>query len=160
MIETIEILLLIMVANGAPILISYAFFHRASLPIDSGKVLADGNPLFGAAKTWRGIIASVIVTMLVSVYIGKGMIPGFVIAVLAMTGDLVSSFIKRRQGKEASSRAFLLDQIPESFLPVLGGLYFWSVNLIHIIVIVVSFIILEILLSKALYLIGVRKKPY
>ena len=64
--EIFKILLLILVANGAPVLISYLFSHRMSFPVDFGIHLKDQQPIFGATKTWRGIIASIAATVAVS----------------------------------------------------------------------------------------------
>ena len=158
--ETAEILLLILVANGAPILLSFIFSHRMALPVDLGFKLGDQQALFGKTKTWRGLIASLVFTILASVIIGLGIWTGFIISVLAMTGDLLSSFIKRRLKKPPSSQVFLLDQVPESLFPVFGVVSLYSLQLMQVIVIVVSFIIMEVVLSLILYRIGVRKRPY
>jgi len=158
--DTAEILLLILVANAAPVLASYFFSHKASWPIDSDYRLTDGLEIFGADKTWRGLFASVFVTIVVAWLIGSTAIVGLVISLCAMAGDLISSFIKRRVGMEPSSRATLLDQIPESLLPALASAWFWSIGLIHIIAIVTSFLILEIILSKIFFNLGVRKRPH
>ena len=45
---------------------------------------------------------------------------GLVVAVWAMVGDCLSSFVKRRLKMPSSSMALGLDQIPESLLPLLG----------------------------------------
>lgn len=158
--EIVKILLLILVANGAPVLISYLFSHRVSLPIDFGLQLKDQQPLFGTTKTWRGIIASITATVAVAYLLYHEFAIGLSIALLAMCGDLFSSFIKRRLKKPPGSKMLLLDQLPESLFPTLLMLYLNHIDLIQVIVIVVGFIIIELLLSVLLFRFGIRKHPY
>ena len=158
--EIFKILLLILVANGAPMLISYLFSHRMSLPVDFGLRLKDQQPLFGVTKTWRGIIASIAATVAVSYLLYHEVAIGLFIALLAMCGDLFSSFIKRRLKKSSGSQMFLLDQLPESTFPALLLLYLHHIDLMQVISIVTGFIILELLLSILLFRVGIRKHPY
>ena len=158
--ETAEILILILVANATPVLFSFIFSHRLSLAIDFGLRLKDRQYLFGNTKTWRGLFSSLIITAIVSVLMDYDISMGLMIAALAMSGDLVSSFIKRRLKKAPSSKALLLDQIPESLFPALGVMLVVSLSLIQVMVIIVIFIIMELALSYLFYHIGVRKKPY
>ena len=76
--------------------------------------------MFGVAKTLRGVIAASLVTALAAVLLEFEFMLGFVSAALAMLGDLLASFIKRRCNMPPSSRALGLDQIPESVLPMLA----------------------------------------
>ena len=158
--EIFKILLLILVANGAPVLISYLFSHRMSWPVDFGIQLKDQQPLFGASKTWRGIFASVIATVAVSYLLYHEVTVGLSIALLAMCGDLFSSFIKRRLKKPPSSQMVLLDQLPESSTPALLMVYLNYIDLIQVIAIITGFIIIELLLSVLLFRFGIRKHPY
>lgn len=155
-----ELLLLILVANGVPVVISYLFHHRASLPIDFGWVLADQQRCLGDNKTWRGLFSSVIVTTLLAGLLGLDYVIGVQLSLLVMVGDLLSSFIKRRLGRTAGSRALFLDQVPESLLP--AGLLMdeFGLGFSQVIVLVLVFIIIEQGLSFVFYKLGVRKKPY
>jgi len=155
-----EVLVLILVANGTPVIASYLFSHRMSLPIDFGLRLNDQQYLFGLTKTWRGLFSSLIITSIVSDFMGYGIYYGLLIALLAMSGDLVSSFIKRRFKKASSAKVLLLDQLPESFFPALGMMQVISLSLIQVMVITAVFTIMELVLSYLLYQIGVRKRPY
>ena len=155
-----EVLVLILVANGAPVMATYLFSHRMPLPIDFGLRLNDQQYLFGITKTWRGLFSSLIITSIVSGFMGYGIYSGLLIALLAMSGDLVSSFIKRRLKKASSSQFLFLDQIPESFFPALGMMQVISLSLIQVIVITAVFTIMELVLSYLFYQIGIRKKPY
>ena len=81
-------------------------------------------------------------------------------AILAMTGDLLSSFIKRRMGKPESSQVRGLDTIPESLLPLWLLNDSLSLNAVDITVTIGLFFLCEELISPLLYKLHIRKKPY
>lgn len=116
---TIEVLLLVVLANGLPVLARLALHARLDAPLDGGRLLGDGRPWLGPSKTWRGLLASVLVTPLAAVVLGLPWGIGLVIALGAMLGDLAVSFAKRRLDISPSSPVFALDEIPESLLPAL-----------------------------------------
>ena len=151
---------MIIIANGSPVLISYFFSHRPSLAIDFGYKLKDKQPVFGHTKTWRGLITSISVTSLAGFIIGYPLITGCIIASFSMLGDLISSFIKRRLNTAPSSKAMLLDQLPESFIPAIGISYFIPLTMLNIAIIVCGFFFIELFLSKILFKFGIRKQPY
>jgi len=155
-----KVLLLLWIANGAPIIAARILGRRLAIPIDFNFHIADRRPLFGKSKTWRGIFAAILFTTPAAILMGLGPGLGFSIAALAMSGDLMSSFIKRRLGLAASQRATLLDQIPESLLPVLAlalqGLISWPEGLFVVILFTVS----DLLISRVLYRLQIRKRPY
>ena len=147
-VSVIQLLLLIVVANGAPILLARLNVSLLNVPLDAGKKFFDGRRLLGDSKTWRGIIGAMILTAIVSAALGYGFLIGVRIAVLAMLGDLISSFIKRRFGIASSNRAPFLDQIPESLLPALGLRHVFDLNMLGIATVVFSFIVVEIFLQQ------------
>lgn len=136
------------------------FGERWSRPVDSGRRFIDGRPWFGASKTLRGIVAALPVTGLAAMALGYPLATGLVIAASAMAGDLISSFIKRRLGMAPSSMAPGLDQVPESLLPALlvGGQFglTWQTT----IGVVAAFIVLELVLSRILFVLKIRKRPF
>ncbi|WP_126453620.1 CDP-archaeol synthase [Sulfuriflexus mobilis] len=156
----LELLLLILVASGAPVVISYLFQHRASLPVDFGLMLADKQRCFGEHKTWRGLFASAIATIFLARLLGFDYLTGLQVSSLAMTGDLFSSFIKRRLGKKAGARFLFLDQVPESLLPAWLFMEEFSLGWGQVIGMVAAFIVIEQVLSVLFYKLGVRKSPY
>lgn len=85
---------------------------------------------------------------------------GVLIGSCAMLGDLLSSFTKRRLDVEPSGRALGLDQIPESLVPMLALLPFLELTAGDLIIVIGSFFILELLLSRILHRIGIRERPY
>ncbi|MGR9105753.1 MAG: CDP-archaeol synthase [Gammaproteobacteria bacterium] len=125
-----------------------------------GRNWRDGRPLFGKTKTWRGLFAAIIVTMLIAPWLGLPVLIGGLFGFWVMIGDLFGSFIKRRRGLAESSRARILDTIPESLLPALMMHKFLELGPAEVASVVVSFFLLEISLSPVLYRLGIRKQPY
>jgi len=115
--ELFNLLLLIIIANGAPILARKLINRRFKLAVDFGQKLPDKNHLFGTSKIWRGILASLLATTLAAWLLSHPPETGTLIAFYAMSGNLFASFIKRRLSMKPGSMAPLLDQVPESLLP-------------------------------------------
>jgi hypothetical protein len=67
----------------------------------------------------RGVVLGVLAAVAGAPLIGLGPEVGVLVGSLAMAGDLVSSFVKRRMDLPPSSRPRGLDQVPESLLPLL-----------------------------------------
>ena len=105
-------------------------------------------------------ILAVLVTMAGAPLVGLDWTIGVLVGGLAMTGDLVSSFLKRRMGRPSSSRASGLDQVPESLFPLLACRNLLSLTIADIGACVVLFFIGEILLSRVLYALHLRDRPY
>jgi CDP-diglyceride synthetase len=155
-----RVLMLLVVANGAPVMADRLWGRRYAKPIDAGLELPDGKPLFGKAKTWRGMLASVAATSAASGLIGWEWATGAVFALYVMIGDLISSFIKRRLKLKESSRARGLDTLPESVLPSsllkeALGLSWGDIALIGI-----GFLLIEEWISPILYKLHIKKRPY
>ncbi len=156
----LEILLLILVANGVPVMASVLLNQRFSLPLDMGVRLPDGRPLFGASKTFRGLLLSLPLTGIVAELIGLSFTLGLTVALWAMLGDLLSSFIKRRIGMTPGSQALGIDQLPESLLPLLAVAGPLTISATEIMATVITFAVLELLISRVLFRLKLRKHPY
>jgi len=154
-----QLLFLLILANGTPLVAKKILGNRFSRPLDSGARCPDGQPLFGASKTIRGIFLSVLVTAVGARLVGLRCKIGALIGGAAMTGDLFSSFLKRRIRLPASSGAAGLDQVPESLFPLLVCRSALSLTVSDIAVIVLSFFLSEILLSRLLYKLRLRDRP-
>ena len=155
-----SILLLLGIANGTPIFARKLLDNRWAAPLDGGWTFFDGRPLFGPAKTIRGLVVSVSATALAAQLLGYDWIVGAGLAAASMLGDLLSSFVKRRLALEPHSQAFGLDQIPESLLPLVLLRETLRLTLLDMLVIVTTFLVLELLLSRLLYELNVRDRPY
>jgi CDP-diglyceride synthetase len=156
----LKFVLLLAIANGTPVMAEKLLGRFLSYPLDAGKTFVDGRPLFGPSKTIRGIVIAVIATSACAPVLGVPWPIGSLIAVTAMAGDLISSFTKRRMGRPASSRALGLDQIPESLLPALACTSLFALTVADVIVVVAVFSAGELLLSRLLFKMHIRKEPY
>lgn len=153
-------LILLVSANGAPVLTRTLLGGRYEWPVDGGIKLSDGQALFGSAKTWRGLIASVCVTAAVGLALELEPLQAGQFAVLAMLGDLAASFCKRRIGKIESSRARGFDTLPESMLPLLVFKGQLGLSGIDIVLVAGLFFMIEEFVSPLLYKWHIRQRPY
>jgi len=156
----LQLLFLLMLANGTPVVAKKILGRRYSYPLDGNLALADGRPLFGRSKTIRGVALAVLVTATGASIIGLAWQVGALVGAFAMVGDLFSSFCKRRFGLPSSSRASGLDQVPESLLPLLACRNLLALTTADIVVCVVMFVVGEIVLSRLLYAVHLRDRPY
>jgi hypothetical protein len=102
---SVRLLLLLGAANVAPIAAKRVFGARWSWPLDGGLRLFDGRPLLGPTKTVRGLMAAVVGAGLAAVLLGLPAGLGVAVGALAILGDALSSFSKRRLGVAPSGRA-------------------------------------------------------
>jgi hypothetical protein len=119
------------IANGAPVVATKICGFRFSRPIDGGLRFFDGHPVFGPSKTIRGV-----------------------------TGDLFSSFVKRRLGFAASSRATGLDHIPESLFPLLTARCYVPLSGLDVLIGVSFFTVGSVALSPLFHRVGLRNRPF
>jgi len=155
-----KLLLLLLVANGAPIVARKLLGSHFAAPLDGGLRSAGGKRWLGDAKTLRGLSAAILASALFSILLGFSWGFGILFGMLAMLGDLCASFIKRRLGLPASSQANGLDQIPESLIPLLYASYSLELGCWSLWGVVLAFWISGNLLSRLLYRIGIRRHPY
>jgi CDP-2,3-bis-(O-geranylgeranyl)-sn-glycerol synthase len=156
----VQLLFLLMLANGTPLLANKILGDRFSRPLDSGARCPDGQPVFGASKTIRGILLSVLMTAIAGRLVGLGCKIGALVGAASMSGDLLSSFIKRRMRLPASCRAVGLDQVPESLFPLLVCRSALSLTASDIAACVLAFFFCEALISRLLYKFRMRDHPY
>ena len=156
----LQLLLLILIANGAPIIAAVVCGDWGARPVDGGRRWADGRRLLGDAKTWRGVALAPLATGLGAVLLDWPAMLGVVIGGGAMLGDLLSSFVKRRLGVPTSGMSLGLDQIPEAMVPLLAVADAFALSWPDIVATVAGFIVLELALSRVLYRFGIRDRPY
>ena len=156
----VKLLILLIVANGVPQIVRTLLGSRWNYPVDGGLVLKDHYRLFGDSKTWRGVMAALIVTPLVSLSLLMSWQIGLFVASGAMAGDLLSSFIKRRLGKVSSAKATVLDQVPEAIIPALLVYSVFHFPLLISCVAALLFVLLDITMSPLLFKWGVRQVPH
>jgi CDP-2,3-bis-(O-geranylgeranyl)-sn-glycerol synthase len=156
----LQLLILVTIANGTPVLAKRILGTRFGRPVDGGRNFVDGRPLFGSSKTVRGLLLAVAVTAALAPLIGVDWQTGLIAAAAAMLGDLFSSFTKRRLGLPPQSQALGLDQIPESLFPLLACRSLLGLGALDILAGVAIFLMAELLVSKWLFRIGIRERPY
>jgi len=155
-----QLLLLLILANGVPVIAKKILGSVLEHPLDHEITLADGQRLFGHSKTIRGVVLSIIVTTLSAPWIGFGWTIGPLASAMAMIGDLFSSFIKRRMKLAPGSMALGLDQIPESLLPAIACRGFLPITAMDILLVTALFFFSELVASRVLYRFKIRDRPY
>ncbi|MGM0772442.1 CDP-archaeol synthase [Marinobacter sp.] len=160
MLISLELFVMLVLANGAPVVAALMLGERWSAAVDGGRQWRDGRPVLGKSKTWRGVVSGVLACGLFSLITGQGFLFGLLFGLLGLVGDMVSSFIKRRAGLASSARAIGLDQIPEALLPMVMAWYWLELSWFVVAGVVVLFTVSNILLSPVLYRLGIRHQPH
>lgn len=140
MIEILFIVLFLLLVNGLPPLVTVILNNRFPYPVDGGRLWTDGQPIFGSHKTIRGIVAGSIIGALSFPLLDLPIGVAAITAVLAMTGDLLTSFTKRRFRLTSGSESVIFDQLLESLLPVLFLRYHLELTLFQVLAILLLFI--------------------
>lgn len=156
----LRLLLLLGVANSAPIAARRLLADRWAAPLDGGLNFVDGRPLLGPGKTIRGVAVAVVATALASWALGMSPQVGALLGAVSMAGDALASFVKRRLGVAPSGRATGLDQVPESLLPLLAVQGMLDLSAVQILAVTIAFFILEIPLARWAFRLGLRERPY
>ncbi len=156
----IRLIILLAIANGAPVVAKKVLGQRLARPVDGATTFSDGRPVFGPSKTIRGIVLAVVATAAGAAALGLTWPIGALVGATAMAGDLFSSFVKRRLDRPASSRATGLDQIPESLLPLLACYRPLGLSALDVGLGVVVFFVGEVLISRVLFRLHLRDQPY
>ena len=114
----IEVVLFLGWVNLAPFLAQLALGERLGRPFDGGARWLDGRPLLGPHKTVRGVLAGVLAGGIAGPFLGVGVPLGAAAGALAMLGDLLTSFLKRRLRHVSGTPMFAFDQVLEAALPL------------------------------------------
>jgi CDP-2,3-bis-(O-geranylgeranyl)-sn-glycerol synthase len=155
----LKLLVLVMIANGTPILARRLLRDRWAWPVDGNRLFVDRRPLLGPAKTFRGLLAALAASALAAPLLGFDAILGLVVGSTAMAGDLVSSFVKRRLGLRSSQQALGLDQGLESLFPMVACKRLLGFGWDTVIIVVVAFAVVGVLLSRLLFRLGILGRP-
>lgn len=157
---SLSLFLLLLVANGGPILARLVLRERFAAPLDGGRVLADGQRLLGASKTWRGLVSAILLGTLCAPLLGLAWQIGALVGACAMLGDALSSLVKRRLGMPSGAMAPGLDHIPESLLPLLVCRPLLGLSWTQIVLLSLAFMIANLVLSRLGYRLGLREHPH
>lgn len=168
------------VANAAPVFAAaIPGLKKLDAPIDAGKSF-HGHRLLGAHKTWRGIIAGIIVSTLLlwlqqlatqhftwAQFAANGvdysslptLILGPLFAIGALGGDAVESFFKRRLNIKSGGVWFPFDQIDYIIGSVLISLPFVILSPLQYVWILIVWFAMHLLASFVGYKLGLKKDP-
>jgi len=159
------------IANAFPVIFG------GGLPIDMGKRFPDGKPIFGSHKTVRGFIAGLIAGILTSIgqtfVLQYNTLPDFVlpfqfnvligsmIALGALVGDLIHSFVKRRMGLVEGSPLPVADQLDFVVGAILFSLPVSAPLPLYTVVIIILITLPTHLLTNFIaYMLGAKKTPW
>lgn len=133
------------VANMSPVF-SAKIFRKWNTPIDFGAHHKDGGRMLGDGKTWRGLIGGGLAggfTALAMSFVQPGFVAegldfnagvatrwgifmlGFMVGFLALTGDALESFAKRRTGRERGAPWIPFDQLDFVVFGLIGYFAFY-----------------------------------
>ncbi len=173
---------------------SFAAVFGGGKPIDGGKTMKDGRRILGDGKTWRGLFAGILLGFLTGcaeiflLYHGFHFfgiqLPGFsssgvpgafdlsaVIAILslaigALLGDMVFSFLKRRIGLQRGQSLPLVDQydfLVGAFLLTALTSYSWltgTLDWLTFIIILIITPVLHVGTNIVGYWLGIKNEPW
>jgi len=157
--DALRIVLFLLWVNGLPPLAAILLDRRFALPVDGNRLFFDGQPIFGRNKTIRGVIAGTTGGAILAPLLGVSWWIGMTAGLLAMIGDLLSSFLKRRVGADSGKSVPLLDQLFESLLPLIFLNRYLSFTLSRTIAILALFTLLVYLSSRLWLHITERPLP-
>jgi CDP-2,3-bis-(O-geranylgeranyl)-sn-glycerol synthase len=156
----LRVLLLLAAANITPIGAKILLGDRWNAPLDGGLRLADGQRLLGPSKTVRGLVTAVIGATLMGALLRFPLILGAEVGALAILGDAIASFVKRRLRLAPSSRATGLDQIPEALLPLVVLRDGLGLSWLEVGAVTFAFFALEIPLAWLSFRLRLRDRPF
>lgn len=157
---TIQCLVVLTIANGVPVIAKKILGDWLAWPVDGGRLFRDGRPLLGSSKTFRGAVLSIATSAIGGFMVGLGIGIGMLIGLTAMAGDMLSSFVKRRLRLAPSAMAPGLDQVPESLLPLLAVQNLLGLSMFDVAAGVAAFWVGELIVSRLLYAVRIRDRPY
>lgn len=148
-------------ANATPVVLG------GGRPIDAGKKFTDGRPIFGAGKTVQGFLAGLVAGTFVGLLQGiaagtlsRYLALGFLLALGALLGDLLGSFIKRRLGIKRGGLAPGLDQLSFVVVALLAAsplaLPSWEI----VLTIIIITLPIHLATNFGGYKLGLKSKPY
>src|SRR5262249_51054147 len=146
----LELLILLALANGTPVVAKRVFGRRLGQPLDAGTMFRDGPLVRNVQDLQRHRPRRPRhdrCRFVARPWLEDGGFGG----AMAMAGDLFASFVKRRLWLISSSQAIGLDQIPESLFPLLACRLLMPITALDIATATVLFFVGELVLSRLLF---------
>jgi CDP-2,3-bis-(O-geranylgeranyl)-sn-glycerol synthase len=168
------------IANMVPIFAAQIpQLKHLDTPIDFGKSFR-GKRIFGAHKTWRGLIAGIIFSTLILAlqqlsvrHLGflhtwtnevnyarlPTLILGPLFAIGALGGDAIESFFKRQKGIAPGHGWFPFDQTDYIIGAAIASMPFVSLSVLEYIALIILWLVIHLVASVIGYFIGVKERP-
>ena len=159
-IALLQLLLLLTVANGMPVIAKKLLGRLLAWPLDFGMTMRDGRPLFGASKTVRGLVLAIVVTAAAAPVLGLAWQIGAAMA--ARRWPATSCRASPSAGspwRRAAARPGWT-RYPEALLPALASMTPLGLGAADVVLVIALFVAGEIALSRLLYHLHVRDEPY
>lgn len=167
-------------ANAIPVVAAaMPLLKKYDAPIDGGRTFR-GHALLGPHKTWRGIIAGVIIATLTlwlqqllfahfswAQFVADGvdyaklpvLLLGPLFAIGALGGDAVESFFKREQNIKSGSSWVPFDQLDYIIGSLVISLFFVILTPMQYIWAIVVWFMMHLIASYVGYKLGLKKDP-
>lgn len=148
------------VANATPVMAG------GGRPLDRGRKLSDGEPIFGSGKTVRGLLAGIVAGSVVAIVQGiltnscKWPLVGLLLALGALVGDLIGSFIKRRLHIPRGRPAPLLDQLDFLLVALLFASPLMIPSWQEIATLLIITPLIHLGTNAGAYALGLKKHPW
>lgn len=156
--EALKFILPAYCANAIPVIFG------GGKPLDLGKNLPDGKPVFGKNKTFRGFFAGLTIGTLVG--LGESLVfdfPlafGFLLSLGALFGDLAGAFLKRRLGFEPGAKLLIADQLDFVFGAFLFSVFVLPPSLMVMFVVVLITPPIHLSTNYIAYKLGAKNRPW
>jgi hypothetical protein len=134
---------LLIAANAVPVIVGKVARDRGAQPLDFGRVMPDGERLFGSHKTWRGLASGIAACALLAIYLGLPVWLGAGFAALSLAADACSSAAKRRMRLKPGSDVLGLDQLAETLVPLFVFAEPLDLQLAEIALVTACFVVLD-----------------
>jgi CDP-2,3-bis-(O-geranylgeranyl)-sn-glycerol synthase len=128
-------------------------------PLDGGVKWLDGKPFLGGNKTTKGTIFGILIGSIIGI-LQKNFYGGFLQAFGAISGDIISSFLKRRINIEPGASLPILDQLDFIIFAVALSFPIQIIKWETALVIIIVTLPLHYISNIIAYLLGLKKEPW
>lgn len=161
-----EILLAIVIYLPAFVANGSAPFVKKGHPVDFNKTMRDKRRIFGDGKTFEGLIVALTFGTIVGVIIARFLgnywiLISFIESLMAMIGDMIGAFIKRRLNIPRGGRALGLDQLDFVLCSTLGlEILGVRVTLLQFLFIIVFAFAMHVFTNNVAYRLKIKSVPW
>ncbi|QQR92872.1 MAG: CDP-2,3-bis-(O-geranylgeranyl)-sn-glycerol synthase [Candidatus Iainarchaeum archaeon] len=167
-------LMLYVALTAAPMYVANAsaMIFGGKTPLDGGKHFWDGKPLLGKGKTWKGTLMGILTGTFAGLLIWNFfpeqallLTPyypsySFLLALGAIAGDIVGSFLKRRMDIERGKQAPLLDQLDFVIGGLVLGLVYFQPDIIQVLVLALITPLVHSLANRLAFTLKLKNVPW